>query len=138
MLTVLNISQVRFIALLAKAVRMESGALLGNVPEEDFAEPKPSRGDHDTLASVGLEDLPVGTSQRDFLKAAINRLPGAALYELYALMRVGQGNLSAKTFERGLSDAASRDIAELVAMIVENPDLHDQLVKALYECRLES
>lgn len=116
---VLNISQVRFIALLAKAARMERDALLGNVPEEDFAEPKPSRGDHNVLASLGLEDLPVGTSQRDFLKAAINRLPGAALYELCALMRIGQGNLSAKTFERGLSDAASREMAELVAMIVK-------------------
>ncbi|NRP74851.1 hypothetical protein ILFOPFJJ_05774 [Ensifer psoraleae] len=46
-------------------------------------------------------------------------------------MRVGQGSLSAKTFEHGLSEAESLDIAELVAMIVENPDLHDQLVKAL-------
>jgi len=138
MLKVLNFSQVRFIALLAKAARMQGDALLGNVAEVDFGEPVPSRGDHNVLASLGLEDLPAGASQRDLLKAAINRLPGVAVHELYALVRVGQGHLSAKTFDRGLSEAASLDMAELVATIVENPDLHDHLIKALYECRLES
>jgi hypothetical protein len=138
MLKVLNISQARFIALLAKAARVQSDALLGNVAEADFGEPKPSRGDHEILSSLGLEGAAVGTSQRDLLREAINRLPGAALHELYALMRVGQGQLSAKTLERGLSEAASIDMAELVATIAENPDLHVHLTKALYECDLDS
>ncbi|NRP74850.1 hypothetical protein ILFOPFJJ_05773 [Ensifer psoraleae] len=71
MLTVLNLSKVQFIALLAKAARMERDALLGNVPEEDFAEPKPSRGDHNVLASLGMEDIPVATSQRDLKPRSI-------------------------------------------------------------------
>lgn len=82
MLKVLKVSDVRFIALLAKAARMQSDELLGNVAEADFGEPVPSRGDHNVLASLGLEDLPAGASQRDLLSGAVNRLSGAALHEL--------------------------------------------------------
>lgn len=137
MLKVLNPSQTRFIALLAKAARAQGDALIGKIAEEDFGEPKPSRGNQDLRANLDLEDLPVDATQNDLLKEAVNRLPGAALQELYALMRIGQGHLAVKTFERGLSEAASIDMAELAQTIVENPDLHDHLAKALYECRLD-
>ena len=52
--------------------------------------------------------------------------------ELYVLTRVGQGDLAAQNWDRGLDEAALLG-EQAVGALLDDPDLHDHLVKGLYE-----
>ena len=53
-------------------------------------------------------------------------------------MRIGQGHLAAKTWDRGLSEAEVLGEDTITAAIVEDADLHDHIAKGLYEAKLSS
>jgi hypothetical protein len=53
-------------------------------------------------------------------------------------MRIGQGNLAAKTWHRGIEEARSLGDAAVTRSLIENPDLHDHLSKGLYQADLGS
>jgi hypothetical protein len=57
---------------------------------------------------------------------------------LYTLMRIGQGDLAANKWHRGLSEAAALGDQTITAAINADPDLHDHLMKALYQADLIS
>ena len=96
MLKDLNVDQAHFIAILARTARAQRDALLGNVAEQDLAELKPARGEHNPTAALGFELLSSEASQTAALGEAIAMLSETARRELYALMRIGQGHLAAK------------------------------------------
>jgi hypothetical protein len=135
MLKALTTEKVRFIALLAKAARQERDAFLGNV-EDELGGSTPSRGEHNPTAELGFEPGPTDSAQISELREAIADLPSAARSELLALMRIGQGDLAVQSFYRGLNEAASLQDEALTALLVEDPDLHDHLMKSLYEAKL--
>jgi hypothetical protein len=54
MLKELNRDQAQFVAVLAKAARMQREAFVAGVPEGDLAETKPSRGEHNPMADLGF------------------------------------------------------------------------------------
>ncbi len=132
MLRALNKDQAHFIALLAQVARIQRDKLLGNVAEEDLGGPRPSRGEHNPTASLGFEPLPPDCEQLRALREAISTLTPAGRAELYALMRVGQGHLAAQDWRRGVADAKLLD-EPAVAALLDDPDLHDHLIKGLYE-----
>jgi len=132
MLRALNTDQVHFIALLAQVARIQRDKLLGNVAEEDMGGTRPSRGEHNPTASLGFEPLPPDCEQLTALREAISTLTPAGRAELYALMRVGQGDLAAQDWQRGLAEAELLG-EPAVAALLDDPDLHDHLVKGLYE-----
>ncbi|NGO56178.1 DUF3775 domain-containing protein [Allomesorhizobium camelthorni] len=136
MLKDLNVDQARFIALLAKAARMQRDTLLGNVPEEDLGELTPARGEHNPAAGLGFEPLPPDASQTVLLSEAIASLSERARRELYTLVRVGQGHVAARKWYRGLSEAGTLGEDMITAAILEDPDLHDHITKGLYETKL--
>jgi hypothetical protein len=138
MLKELSVDQARFISLLAKAARTQRDALLGNVAEADLGGVPPGRGEHNPTAELGFEPIAGEDSQTAALREAITSLPTEARQELYALMRIGQGQLAAKKWHRGLTEADTLGENATVAAIVENPDLHDHLAKGLYETKLAS
>jgi hypothetical protein len=138
MLKELNVDQTRFIALLAKTARMQRDALLGKVAEAGLGGATPGRGAHNPTAELGLEPLPADDSQVAALRDAIASLPAPARQELYALMRIGQGHLAAKTWHRGLSEAEALGLDAITAAIIDDVDLHDHLSKGLYEADLAS
>jgi hypothetical protein len=51
-------------------------------------------------------------------------------------MRVGQGDLAAQKWQRGIVDAAGLGDETVTAALIEDPDLHDHLLKGLYEAKL--
>jgi hypothetical protein len=51
-------------------------------------------------------------------------------------MRVGQGQLAAKKWNRGLAEALTLGDGTITATLIEDPDLHDHLMKGLYETKL--
>jgi hypothetical protein len=132
----LSEEQARFIALLAKTARAQRDSLLGNVRDGRLATaPGPGKGDHNPTADLGFEPVTAETPQAGGLLEAITSLSEMARQELYALMRVGQGDLAARAWRKGMSDAAALGTDVIAAAVADDPDLHDHLMKALYETR---
>lgn len=138
MLKELSAVQARFIATLAKAARTQRDAMLGNVGEVDLDGVNPARGEHNPTAELGLEPQPPGASQTEALREAIATLTPAARLELYTLVRIGQGHLAAKKWHRGLSEAGLLGDEAVTAAIVDDADLHDHIMKGLFEVKLAS
>lgn len=138
MLAALNADQARFVALLAKAARAQRDDLLGNVAENDLAPLKAARGEHNPTAQLGFDPLRPGAPQTEALREAVATLSTQARSELYTLMRIGQGDLAANKWHRGLSEASLLGDETITGAIVENPDLHDQIMKGLYEAKTAS
>jgi hypothetical protein len=136
MLNELNRDQAQFVAVLAKAARMQRDAALAEVREADLAEIKPARGEHNPTADLGFVALPEDASQLTMLREAVGALTPVGRSELYALMRVGQGQLAAKKWHRGLTEALTLGDDTVTASLLEDPDLHDHLMKGLYEAKL--
>jgi hypothetical protein len=136
MLKNLNRDQAEFVAQLAKATRIERDAAIVEVRDADLAEPKPARGEHNPAADVGFVALPEDASQLTMLREGLGSLTPAGRSELYALMRVGQGDLAAKKWSRGLTEALTLGDDAVTAALLEDPDLHDHLMKGLYEAKL--
>jgi len=136
MLKALNPDQAQFVALLAKAARMQRDEFLGNVREDDLAEARAARGEHNPTAALGFAPVPAEASQITALRDAIAGLSSAGRSELYTLMRVGQGELAAKKWHRGITEAALLGDETITASLIEDADLHDHLVKGLYEAKL--
>jgi hypothetical protein len=136
MLNELNRDQAQFVAVLAKAARMQRDAALAEVREADLAKIKPVRGEHNPTADLGFVALPEDASQLTMLREAVGALTPVGRSELYALMRVGQGQLAAKKWNRGLTEALTLGDDTVTASLLEDPDLHDHLMKGLYEAKL--
>ena len=136
MLKDLNVDQARFVAILARTARMQRDSLLGNVPEGELGGSQPGRGEHNPTAELGFEPLPSEAPQTGALREAIATLSDTARQELYALMRIGQGNLAAKEWRRGLAEAELLGKDATAAAIIENVDLHDHIMKGLYDAKL--
>ncbi|WP_159732561.1 DUF3775 domain-containing protein [Methylosinus sp. Ce-a6] len=134
MLAELRSDQAQLIALLAKTARLQRDKFLGNAAEEDLNEIEPSsRGEHNPTASLGFDPLDSDSEQIKSLRATIDELTPTARAELYALMRIGQGHLAAEDWTRGFSDAALLDESTITATLLDDPDLHDHLIKGPYE-----
>jgi hypothetical protein len=133
MLEELDLDQARSIAALAKAARVRRDELLGNVAEGDLDGVQPGRGEHNPTAVLGFEPLSTDAPQISALRDAIAMLSAAARCELYALMRIGQGHLGAKDWERGMSEAERLGDEMISAAMIEDADLHEHVTKGLYE-----
>jgi hypothetical protein len=136
MLKVLNSDKVRFVALFAKTARRQRDAFLGNVAEDDLVEAKAARGEHNPTAALGFEPVPTDSLQIAALRDAIGGLEPEGRSELFALMRVGQGDLSVQEFHRGISEAGTLGDETITGSLMDDTDLHDHLMKGLYEAKL--
>lgn len=134
----LDIRQAQFIAILAKAARQQRDDLLGNVAEADLGGVQPGRGEHNPTAALGFEPLSPQAPQILALREAIAKLTADARYELYALMRIGQGHLGAKELRQGASEAYRLGDETTSNAMLEDADLHDHITKALYEADLST
>ncbi len=138
MLKALNTDQAHFIALLAQTARMQRDKVLCNVAEDDLAEVKAARGEHNPTAELGFVPLPPKAAQITALRDAIAGLSSAERSELYALTRLGQGDLAVQHWHRGVTEAATLGDEIVMAYLIEDPDLHYHLTKGLYEAKLAS
>jgi hypothetical protein len=134
----LNVDQARFIALLARFARMGRDARLGHLPEGDLDGLEPARGEHNPTAELGFLPVSAEASATVTLRDAVATLSEAARRELYVLMRIGQGDLAVRKWHRGLSEAQMLGEETITAAILEDPDLHDHIMKALYEAKLSA
>jgi hypothetical protein len=135
MLKAITVQQARGIASLAKAARGALDAFLGNVPEADFGEPPVARGEHNPTAGLGFSALPPDAPALGDLRDAVNALSPAARAELFALVRIGQSDLAAGNWDGLLAETAILGDDAIGGALLDNPDLHDHIVKGLYELK---
>ncbi len=136
MLKELDVDQARFVAILAKAARTQRDELLREVAERKLVDVIPARGEHNPTAMLAFEPLRSNAAQTAALREAIASLSPDARTELYSLMRIGQGHLAAKKWHRGVTEANLLGIETISAALLEDVDLHDHLLKGLYESDL--
>jgi len=138
MLENLNVDQARFVALLAQAARAERDAMLGHGPDRDLSKTTAARGERNPTAALGFDPLPTQNRQLGALRDALGALAPAARSELYVLMRIGQGHLAADKWHRGMQEAQSLGDTTVTGTLIEDADLHDHLLKGLYEAGFSS
>lgn len=136
MIKELNTDQVHFIAILAKAARTQRDEMLREVREGELSDVTAGRGEHNPTAMLGLEPLRPDAPQTIALQDAIANLSPAGRSELYTLMRIGQGQLAAKKWHRGITEADVLGSETISAALLHDVDLHDHLLKGLYESKL--
>jgi hypothetical protein len=136
MLKHLTVQEAQFIATLAKAARIQRDKVLGHIREEAVEDVQPARGEHNPTATLGFEPLTLDSPQLSALREAMATLQASARYELYALMRIGQGHLAPRDLPRGTSEAHGLGDDAVSAAMMDDADLHDHLVKGLYEADL--
>lgn len=136
MLRELSVDQAKFVAILAKAARTERDEFLAKVAEKDINGVQSAKGEHNPIAQLGFEQLPPGASQARALREAVVTLSPGARSELYVLTRLGQGHLAAQKWHRGVTEATGLGDEAATAALLDDPDLHDHLLKGLYELKL--
>jgi hypothetical protein len=136
MLEKISSDEVKRIAEMAKAARTARDAILEEVADVQMAEAKPARGEHNPFAQLGLDPLPQDHRLRKALEDRVAALPSAALCELRALVWVGRGEYSAKDWTRAVADASVSDGNITIGALLDQVDLHDFLMKGLYELKL--
>ena len=132
-LTAISIDGVKHVAELAKAAREARDDMLRKVRDEDLGEPKPARGLHNPTALLGFDPLPPDHPARAALRSAIEDLEPDQRSELRALMLIGQGDYGAKDWDRALTDVSNESEQASVELLMDKANLHDLLMKALYE-----
>jgi len=124
--------QIRAVADRALAAREARDRILSGVRDAAFGEQRPARGAHNPAAALGLDTLSETEPHRKALEAALSAFPAPARRELWALVLVGRGEYALKDWERAMSDVNRLpDIG--VGMFMEQADLHECLMKAVYE-----
>ncbi|HXQ15129.1 MAG TPA: DUF3775 domain-containing protein [Caulobacteraceae bacterium] len=133
MLGQLTSVEVRRISQLAGAARNARDAMLHGVSGEAVNEPHPAKGEHDRIGAGGFDILPADDRAVAALRGAISGLRPAARSELFALMRIGQGDLAKADFQRGLAEAARLGDESIAGILADDIDLQSHLDRGLYE-----
>ncbi len=133
----LTVDQAKRIAGLAQAARQVRDKSLLALGERQLGESEPARGEHNPAGAAGLDPLPADHPARVALQRAVAELPAEARWELQALVWLGRGEYAAKDWGEAVG-AASAAADVNVEALVDQPDLHDFVMKGLYELALLS
>ena len=129
----LKARQAHNIAELANSARARRDTLLRGVAEEIGSGPHPAKGESDRAGPGGFDVLPTNDPVLSALRDAITSLQPDARSELFALMRIGQGELAKGDWGRGLSEAETLGNDTVGGILADDVDLSNHLSKALYE-----
>lgn len=122
------------IADLAEAARNARDRALTGLPEEEVGAPSPARGAHNAAEALGFDPLPWEHPARTALRNAVGELSSEARSELLALTWIGHGEYAAKDWQEAVAAAAAA--THEIDLLPDRADLHEHLMKALYELRL--
>jgi len=135
MLERVTAADVKRISELAKAARSARDEMLSEVGVEDLGQPRPARGEHNPAAALGLDPLPFDHPAREALREALAAVSTDARRELQALLWIGRGDYGTAEWEKAFTDTASASDLP-VEQLTSEADLHDLLMKGLYELKL--
>ena len=124
--------QVRALAEKAEAAREAGEVKLRGVRDAAFGEPRPARRQPEPGADVALDMLSEGEPHRRALVDALSALPPPARRELWALLLIGRGDYGLAEWDLAVTEAARLPDID-PRLFLEQADLHDHLMKAVYE-----
>jgi hypothetical protein len=133
MLYEIEILEARRIADLSAAAREARDRALSPLTEAELGEIRPARGEHHAAGALGFEAMPEEEPARRALREAVEGLPEDMRRKLWALRRTGIGDYARQDWEEALAAAERMSVQGLVSDLVEDVDLHDKLMKGLYE-----
>lgn len=124
--------QIRALAEKALAVREAGEEKLRGVRDAAFGEPRPARRQPEPGADVAVDALSEGEPHRRAFVEALSSLPLPARRELWALVLIGRGDYGLDEWDQAVMEAGR--LSDFDARVfLEQPDLHDHLMKAVYE-----
>lgn len=133
MLHEIEILEARRIADLAALAREARDRALTSVPEAELGQIRPARGEHHAAGGLGFEAMPEGEPAHRALREALEALPADIRRKLWAVVRIGTGDYARGDWEQALAAADAGSEQALVDDLAEEVDLHDKLMKGLYE-----
>jgi uncharacterized protein DUF3775 len=129
----IEILEARRIAELAAAAREARDRTLSPVREAKLGEPTPARGEHDPAGTLGFAGLPQAEPAHHALREAIEALLPDIRRKLWVVMRTGRGDYAKADWDRAITAAENVSDESIVGDLAEEVDLHDKLMKGLYE-----
>jgi hypothetical protein len=133
MLHEIEILEAHRIADLAAAAREARDRALTPVAEAQLGEIPPARGEHHAAGGLGFEAVPVSEPAHRVFREALDGLPADMRRKLWAVMRTGCGDYARGDWQRVLAAAEAISDEGIVGDLAEEVDLHDKLMKGLYE-----
>ena len=133
MLHELEILEIHRIADLAAAAREARDRVLTPVREAQLGELPSARGEHHLVGTLGFGALPGEELTHRALREAIEKLLPDIRRKLWVVMRIGYGNYGPADWDRANAAAEAISDATIVAELADEVDLHDRLMKGLYE-----
>jgi hypothetical protein len=130
MLHEIEILEARRIAELAAAARDARDRALASVPDAELGEPQAARGQHHPAGALGFGAMPANMPAYQDLRQAIEGLPSD---KLWVAMRIGCGDYARGDWDEALAVAGGMSDANIVNDLADEVDLHDKLMKGLYE-----
>ncbi len=133
MLHELDVLEARQIADLAADARKVRDRLLEKVRDEELGEPGPARGEHNPAGALAMNGVLAMQPEFVALRDAIAALPRNIREKLWAVARVGRGDVAILGWDEVLAESVALSDSDLVSSMVAEPDLHGHLRKGLYE-----
>lgn len=133
MLYEIEILEARRIAALSAAAREARDWEMSPLREAELGEMRPARGEHHAAGALGFEATPEEEPARRALREAVEGLPDDIRRKLWALMRTGTGDYARQDWDEAMAAAEAMSGQGLVSDLLEDVDLHDKLMKGLYE-----
>ena len=133
MLHEIEILETRRIAELAAAARDARDQSLMPITEVELGEPRPARGVHHPAGALSFGALPDDAPTCQALREAIEGLPADIRRKLWAVMRIGCGDYARGNWDEALVVADTMSDDSIISDLSEEVDLHDRLMKGLYE-----
>ncbi len=137
MLEKLTQRQAHRIADLARRARDARDVLVHGIAEETLDEGHPAKGERDRTGTGGFEILPAGHRSVRALRRAINDLRPEARSELFAVMRIGQGEEAPRDWATAVTEAAALGDESVSGILADDIDLSNHVNKGLYELGLK-
>ncbi len=132
MLHELDALEVYRIAELAADARQARERLIEKVPPTALGEPKPGRGPHNPAHDVMLDSVLASKPEFVALREGIVSLPRDILQSVWTVMEIGRERFAAGQWEQALAQASPLRDADIVAALMDEPDLHECLSRGLY------
>jgi hypothetical protein len=133
MLYEIEILEARRIAELSAAAREARDRALSPLKEAELGEIRPARGEHHPAGALGFEAVPPDEPAHRALREAVQELPADIRRKLWAVVRTGTGDYARGDWNEAMAAAELIPEDGIVSDLVEEVDLHDKLLKGLYE-----
>jgi len=124
--------KIRVLAAKARAARDARDRMLTHIDDRAFHEPTSEREVRDPAADTGVDLRPESGPDRMALAEELSTLPVPALRELWALVLIGRGDYGLRDWGRAMAEA-NRLLEIDATLFMEQPDLHEHLMRAVYE-----